>query len=73
MNRLKQEYEQEIADLQRRLGALERKVANQQVEEKAETRPTSAGNYSAAAQQAAQELAKPRTLEEIEQAWRRRV
>jgi len=42
-----------IADLQKRLAALERKAAEQ------ETKAPSAEKYSVTAQQAAQELAKP--------------
>src|SRR5881392_3510017 len=48
-----QSYEQVIADLQKRLAALERKAAEQ------ETKAPSAEKYSVTAQEAAQELAKP--------------
>ena len=53
VKQLKQEYEQVIADLQKRIAALEQKTAEQK------TTATSAEKYSVTAQQAAQEMIKP--------------
>ena len=53
IKQLKQQYEQEIADLQKRLAALEGNAAEQK------TKPTSGEKYTVTAQQAAQEIVKP--------------
>jgi maltoporin len=53
IKQLKQQYEQEIADLQKRLAALEGNAAEQK------TKPTSGEKYAVTAQQAAQEIVKP--------------
>jgi maltoporin len=53
VKQLKQEYEQVIAHLQKRIAALEQKAAEQK------TTTTPANKYSVTAEQAAQEIAKP--------------
>jgi maltoporin len=58
VKQLKQEYEQVLTDLQKRIAALEQKAAEQKNAEQ-KTAPTAADKYSVTAQQVAQEIAKP--------------
>jgi maltoporin len=63
VKQLKQEYEHQIADLQRRLAALEKKTAAQKVAEQKvaeqKAQPTPLAKSTVTAQQLAQEIAKP--------------